>query len=93
MKKDLKNEGLFDWSHLMLPLDELDDAISHLWSPISHLHSVLNSDELRQCYQQCLPLLSDYSSELGQNKALYQAIDALETTKLNETQKKIREDI
>lgn len=65
-----------DWS-LMEQLSDLNDCLQRFWSPISHLHAVKQTPELRETYNQCLPLLSAYSTELGQNKALYQAIKTL----------------
>ena len=65
------------WDSLVVPLDEIDDRLGQFWSPISHLNSVKNSPEIREAYNACLPKLSDYSTELGQNKALYEAYKAL----------------
>lgn len=81
-----------NWLHLMEPLDDLDDIVNHFWSPISHLNSVLNSKPLRDSYQQCLPMLSQYSAEIGQNSKLYHAIETMNLSGLNCAQKKIRED-
>lgn len=36
-----------------------------------------NSAELREAYEACLPELSAYSTELGQNRALFEAYEAL----------------
>ena len=47
------------------------------WSPVSHLNAVCNSAELREAYEGCLPALSAYSTEMGQNRALFQAFEAL----------------
>ncbi len=63
----------YSWDNLVQPLEELEDRLSNYWSPASHLNSVMNSDELREAYNACLPLLTDYATELGQNKALYEA--------------------
>src|SRR5690606_31399993 len=41
------------------------------------LNSVLNSSELREAYESCLPLLSDYSTWLGQHEGLYQKYQQL----------------
>ena len=60
----------FTWDNLMQPIDNLGDTLSLFWSPISHLNSVMNSPELREAYNNCLPLLSDYSTEVGHNKKL-----------------------
>ena len=65
------------WESLVQPLEELDDTLNKAWSPVSHLNSVTNSDELRDAYNACLPKLSAYSTEIGQNKALQQAYQAI----------------
>ena len=61
----------------MLALDELDARLGRAWSPVSHLNAVCNSAELRAAYEACLPKLSDYSTELGQNPELFAAYRAL----------------
>ncbi|MBS6059785.1 MAG: oligopeptidase A [Pantoea sp.] len=55
------------------PLAEVDDRLGRIFSPVSHLNSVKNSPELRQAYEQTLPLLSEYSTWVGQHEGLYQA--------------------
>ncbi|GAB7530489.1 oligopeptidase A [Pseudomonas sp. 3A(2025)] len=66
-----------DWAGLILALDELDSRLGAAWSPVRHLNSVCNSAELREAYESCLPALSAYSTEMGQNRALFQAYEAL----------------
>ncbi|MDX2345528.1 MAG: M3 family metallopeptidase [Legionella sp.] len=85
----LEKNKVFTWDNLMYPLDELDDELSKRWSPLSHLHAVLNSPELRKAYKACLPMLSRYEAAVSHNKALYQAIASINTTTLNQTQQKI----
>ena len=48
----------------------MDDRLNRAWSPASHLHSVADSDQLREAYNACIAKLSDYSTEMGQNEAL-----------------------
>ena len=60
------------WETLVEPLELIDDRLSKAWSPVRHLNSVKSSDELRGSYNRCLPLLSDYSTEVGQNRSLYE---------------------
>ena len=57
----------------MLPLEQLSHRLSRTWSPISHLNGVLNSDELRASYNACLPLLSNYWTDLAQSEPLFRA--------------------
>ncbi|MCW2476717.1 oligopeptidase A [Candidatus Symbiopectobacterium sp. NZEC151] len=63
----------FTWENLCQPLAESDNRLGRVFSPISHLNAVKNSPELRAAYEQCLPLLSDYSTWVGQHTGLYQA--------------------
>lgn len=63
----------YSWDNLCQPLAEVDDRLGRIFSPVSHLNSVKNSPELRQAYEQTLPLLSEYSTWVGQHEGLYQA--------------------
>ncbi|MGZ5059820.1 MAG: oligopeptidase A [Methylobacter sp.] len=63
----------YTWENLIAPLEDVDDKLSKAWSPVSHMNSVVNSDELRDAYNACLPKLSAYSTEMGQNEALFKA--------------------
>ncbi|WP_333984145.1 oligopeptidase A [Ectopseudomonas khazarica] len=65
------------WDGLVLALDELGARLGRAWSPVSHLNAVCNSAELRAAYEACLPILSEYWTEMGQNKPLFQAYEAL----------------
>lgn len=69
--------GANTWHTLIEPMELLDDVLSKAWSPVSHMNSVVNSPELRDAYNNCLPLLSDYSSKIGQNKRLYEAYQSI----------------
>ncbi|CCN50667.1 oligopeptidase A [Vibrio nigripulchritudo MADA3029] len=80
------------WENVCAPLAEVDDKLSRLWSPVSHLNSVKNSNELREAYESCLPLLSEYGTWVGQHKGLYDAYKAIkasdEFASLSQAQKK-----
>ena len=61
------------WDNLLQPIEEMDDELARCFSPVGHLNSTLNSDELREAYNKCLPLLSEYSTWMGQHEGLFQA--------------------
>lgn len=63
----------WSWDTLCQPLADVDDRLGRIFSPVSHLNSVKNSPELREAYEQTLPLLSEYSTWVGQHSGLYQA--------------------
>ncbi|MDZ7735207.1 MAG: oligopeptidase A [Gammaproteobacteria bacterium] len=69
----LNETGDYNWDNILQPLEELDDRLNRVWSPVSHLHAVADNEMLRQAYNACLPKLSDYATELGQHHGLYQA--------------------
>ncbi|BDM62805.1 oligopeptidase A [Shewanella sp. NFH-SH190041] len=72
----IRQQG-YTWDNLVEPLDETDDALNQIWSPVSHMNSVLSTDEWRQAHDACLPLLSDYGTWVGQHQGLYQAYKEL----------------
>ncbi|TMM45284.1 oligopeptidase A [Colwellia ponticola] len=89
----LADNNVFTWDNLVVPVDEVDDVLSKLWSPVSHLNSVMSSDELRDAYESCLPLLSEYGTFVGQHEGLYKAYQSLKDSSefitLNTAQQKV----
>ena len=79
---------------LVVPLERMHHRLAKAWSPVGHLNGVLNSDELRAAYNACLPLLTAYHTELGQNVELcaaYQAVMDREGPGLPPEQRKVVE--
>jgi oligopeptidase A len=54
-----------------------DNALANTWSAISHLHSVINTDEWRRAYESCLEPMTRFDTERGQNRQLWAAYRAL----------------
>ncbi len=83
----------YSWDNFVQPLEALEERLGRAWSPVSHLNSVMNSDELREAYNACLPKLSDYGTEMSQHEGLYQAFkqiaDSADYALLDTAQKKI----
>ncbi|WP_373949322.1 oligopeptidase A [Vibrio pomeroyi] len=80
------------WDNLVAPIEEVDDRLGRIWSPVSHMNSVVNSDELREAYESCLPVLSEYGTWVGQHKGLFEAYKAIKASEafsaLNRAQQK-----
>ena len=89
----LSNEQPHTWENLVQPLEDMEERLSRAWSPVSHMNSVVNSDELREAYNACLPRLSDYATEMGQNEKLFRAFAEIaggeEYQRLDQAQKKV----
>ncbi|MBO1110204.1 oligopeptidase A, partial [Plesiomonas shigelloides] len=73
VERVLSQDTPYTWANLCEPLAEVNDRRSRLWSPVGQLNAVKNSPEVREAYQQCLPLLSEYGTWMGQHAGLYQA--------------------
>jgi len=69
----LKQNAACTWINTLQPLEDLNDRLNRAWSPANHLHAVRDNEALRAAYNICLPKLSDYATELGQNEELYRA--------------------
>ena len=89
----LQENSTYSWDNLVEPLDAMDDRISRAWSPVSHMNSVVNSEALRETYNACLPVLSEYGTEMGQHEGLFSAYrqiaDGEEYRRLDIAQKKV----
>lgn len=77
VEKILQNLATPGWETLVEPLEEMNDRLAKAWSPVSHMNAVVNSDELRDAYNACLPKLSQYWTEMGQHQGLYEAFNQL----------------
>jgi oligopeptidase A len=86
----------YTWDNLISPLEEVSDRLSKAWSPVGHMNSVINTDALRAAYNACLPKLSEFGTEFGQNERLYKAYqqirDSVEFAGLTHVQRKTIED-
>lgn len=81
------------WATLVVPLTLIDNRLERAWSPVSHLNSVMNSDELRAAYDRCVVKLTNYSTERGQNLRLFRAYQAIYDTEqgLSDEQRRVLE--
>jgi len=66
-----------DFASLVTPLEEMAHELSRVWSPISHLQSVLDNPDWRDAYNASLPLMTEHGTELSQSKELQEAYQQL----------------
>ena len=69
----LDDSAARDFASLITPLEEMGHELSRVWSPISHLQSVLDNPEWRDAYNASLPLMTEHGTDLSQNKKLQEA--------------------
>ena len=59
---------------VMQAQEALENRLERVWSPVSHLHAVADSEALRNAYAEALEKITEHSTELGQNRGLYAAV-------------------
>ena len=69
----LLQQDRHSWESLIEPIEEMENRLNKAWSPVQHLNAVRSSDELREAYNATLPLLSEYATEMAQNRRLFEA--------------------
>mgnify|MGYP001060440407 CR=1 FL=1 len=69
--------GARNFEALMQPLEAQEERLGRAFSPVSHLHGVKDSPELREAYEEALEKLTEHATELGQNRDLYEAVKAV----------------
>ncbi|MFZ3041645.1 MAG: M3 family metallopeptidase, partial [Thiobacillus sp.] len=69
-----------EWDAFVAPLDDANEKLGRAWGQVSHLHSVMDSPELREAYNENLPKITIYYAELGQNEALFAKFKALKAS-------------
>ncbi len=53
-------DAVRDFDHVMLAQERLDQVLSRAWSPVSHLHSVADSEALRKAHGSAEEKLTDH---------------------------------
>jgi oligopeptidase A len=81
------------WDGFVAPLDDANERLSRAWGQVGHLNAVMNSPQLREVYNENLPRISAYYTELSQDERLYAKFKALrespEYERLDRERKKI----
>src|SRR5690348_13352940 len=73
----IASDGPRDFEHVMLESERLDQRLARAWAPVSHLHAVADTKELRAAYDAALEKITDFESALGQNRELFAAVQAV----------------
>ena len=88
---DIENKT---YKNFVSPFQEIGERINEFITPIFHIDSVKNSEITSKVYEDCLPIISKYESEVSQNENIYSALKYIlsnESSTLNSIQKKVLE--
>lgn len=68
------------WEGLLEPLFAMDMKIHYIWSPVGHLNSVKNSDELRKVFEEVQQDVITLSLKMSQSKKIYEGLIAIQNS-------------
>ena len=71
------------YENFVLPYQEIGECISDYITPIFHIDSVKNSEETTKAYEDCLPIISKYETEISQNDNIYRAFTNIQSNNIN----------
>ncbi|MCA9065061.1 MAG: M3 family metallopeptidase [Planctomycetaceae bacterium] len=73
----IEQNTIVTWESLMDPLEEIDLLFEYGWSPVTHLLSVRNADDLREAHEKVLPAIVEFRLQLRQSEAIYRKLCTL----------------
>lgn len=65
------------WENFVAPLENVNEKLGRAWGIVGHLNSVADTPELRAAYNENIPRITEFSTEVGQNIALFDKYKAL----------------
>ena len=80
------------YKNFVLPFQEIGECINDFLTPIFHIDSVKNSEITTKVYEECIPLISKYETDISQNEDIYIALKTIqsnENSSLNNIQNKV----
>jgi len=80
------------YQNFVKPFEMMDERLEQFFTPLSHLNAVNNSEQIQQVYSDALPLITEYSTEISQNIAIYEAFKIIKEREyhtLNQEQKRV----
>ena len=76
-----------DWQRLAATLDVATERLGRAWGAVGHLKSVCDTPELRAAFNAMLPAVTEFSTALGANEALYAKYKAIDPATLDAEQR------
>ncbi len=75
------------WEAISAVLDVATERLGTAWSAINHLNSVADTPELRAAYNEALPKVTEFWTNLGADERLYAKYKAIDPASLNKEQR------
>lgn len=67
----IKAQTHTNWANTVEKLTDITERVGRIWSVVSHLNSVVDTPELRAVYNELMPEITIFFTEIGQDIELY----------------------
>ena len=74
-----KSESV-SWQSIVEPLQDATERLGRAWGAVAHLNAVISSPELRDAHNAALPKVTQFYTELGLNRGLFERYKTLSET-------------
>ncbi len=76
----IKQQPQITWANTIEALTDTTETVGRIWGVVGHLHSVINTPELRAAYNEMLPVVTEFFTALGQDMALFQRFEQIKNS-------------
>jgi oligopeptidase A len=76
----LEQSEVIGWDAFVVPLEAVTERLGRAWGVVGHLNAVVDTPELRASFNENLPKVTEFWTELGQNLKLFEKYKALQAS-------------
>lgn len=76
----VKAQSEATWGNTVEKLTDITEHVGRIWGVVSHLNSVADTPELRAVYNELMPEITVFFTEIGQDIELYQRFKTIKSS-------------
>lgn len=76
----IKTQPETTWLNTVEPLTDLTERVGRIWGVVSHLNAVVDTPKLRAIYNELMPEVTLFFTEIGQDLALFERLNAIKNS-------------
>lgn len=74
---DIKAQSEVTWANTVEALTDITERVGRIWGVVAHLNAVVDTPELRAVYNELMPEVTVFFTEVGQDIELYERFKAI----------------
>lgn len=77
---EIKAQEETTWNNTVEPLTDITERVGRIWGVVAHLNSVVDTPELRAVYNELMPEVTVFFTEISQDIELYERFKAIKAS-------------